>query len=97
MHVYQVTDVWQGVCSCQSRYGITLPSVPGLSVAEGRIRGANLKHVCVSETHREKQRLYELVQELHFQHSCQLKSQTAHFVYVEDKVVLPLIQPPALV
>lgn len=48
VHVYQLTDVWQGVvavCSCQCHYGITLPYgiiVPDLSVVGGKIRRANL-------------------------------------------------------
>lgn len=44
VHVYQLTDVWQGVvtvCSCRCHYGITLPSEPDLSVVGGKIRRAN--------------------------------------------------------
>lgn len=44
MLVYKLTDVWQGVvtvCTCHRRNGITLPSVPDLSVLEGKIRRAN--------------------------------------------------------
>lgn len=42
VHVYQLTDVWQGVgtvCGCQCRSCITLSSV---SVAGGKISRANL-------------------------------------------------------
>lgn len=44
VHVYQLTDVWQGVvtvCSCRCHYGITLPSEPDLSMVGGKIRRAN--------------------------------------------------------
>lgn len=43
VHVYQLTDVWQGavtVCSRHCRHGITLPSIP---VVGRKIKGQQIQ------------------------------------------------------
>lgn len=87
VHVYQLTDVWQGVvtvCSCRCHYGITLPSEPDLSVVGGKIRRANSVMVVslCSDTARQADGMGS-GRNLHCQHSCQASPKMSIFVYVE--------------